>query len=86
MGRSRYRRRHPPHARRRHPPGGKPPTTSERLLTWATAVLVVIVVFWLADTRSGLLRQHGSPLLALLVDAGVVAVVALAVVLRRTRR
>jgi EamA domain-containing membrane protein RarD len=49
-------------------------------------VLVVIFVFWLADTRSGLLRQHGSPLLALLVDAGVVAVVALAVVLRRTRR
>jgi len=49
-------------------------------------VLVVIFMFWFVDTRSGLLRPHGSPLLALLIDVGVVAVVALAVAVRRARR
>jgi len=73
-------------AQRRRSSRRRPPKTTERLLAWGTGVLVVIFMFWFVDTRSGLLRPHGSPLLALLIDVGVVAVVALAVAVRRARR
>jgi hypothetical protein len=86
MGRSRYRRRHPPRARRRRPPGSRPRKTTDRLLAWGTAVPIVIFVFWFFDTRSGLLRPHGSPLLALLIDVVVIAIVVLAVAARGARR
>ncbi len=86
MGRRRFRRRHQLLAQRRRPPRKRPPTATERLLAWGTAALLAIFIFWFVDTRSGLLRPHRSPLLALLIDVGVLAVVALGVALRKARR
>jgi len=47
---------------------------------------VVIFILWFVDARSGLLKPHGSPLLALLIDVAVVAVAALALAISRARR
>jgi uncharacterized membrane protein len=80
LGRRRYRRRHPPSPRRRSP------RATHRLFGWVAAVPIIVPVFWFADTRSGLLKPDGSPLLALLIDIGVVAVAALVVTVRRVRR
>jgi len=80
LGRSRYRRRHPPSPRRASP------RPTHGLLGWLAAVPIIVLVFWFADVRSGLLKRGGSPLLALLIDLGVVAVLALVVTVRRIRR
>lgn len=84
MGRSRYRRRHVPTRHREQPE--TPLTPMERLFRWGSAAVVVALILWFADVRSGLLRAFGSPLPALLIDAGVVAVVAIVLAIRRMRR
>jgi hypothetical protein len=85
VGRDRYRRRHPA---ARHKPAARrrPPSTSQRIVSWGTAAVAVVFVLWFIDARAGLLGRHGSPLLAMLVDSGLVTVVALALAIRARRR
>jgi hypothetical protein len=85
VGRSRYRRRHPPLVARGRP-RRRPPSVTERFMGWSTVALVGVFALWFVDARTGLLRTRSSPLLALVVDAGAVAVVALVLVIRRMRR
>lgn len=48
-------------------------------------MLVGVLALWFLDTRAGLLRAHGSPLLALVIDVGAVAGVVLVIAIGRTR-
>jgi hypothetical protein len=60
---------------------------TERLLRWVTIGVVGLAALWFVDTRAGLLKaHHGSPALALIIDAGLVVAVAVVVGIRRMRR
>jgi hypothetical protein len=85
VGRDRYRRRHPA-AQRKPAARRRPPSASQRVVSWGVAAGAVILVLWFLDARAGLLGRHGSPLLAVLVDAVLVIAVGLALAIRAKRR